>query len=171
MANSWWVCWDWRGGSNPEHRFSFRTFWRQLRFGDFDISEMSFSSLIKTISQGDDRWVGLPIFMTRRFFHTEMISRTDRGIETPADLKGKRVGVPGINRPLHFGPAGHFNMNLVWRLAICNSGWSVYRIIAMLEQPILSRRKALSLIKSPWKEYWLHDGSGRIGCGSLLHLG
>ncbi len=78
----------------PSIVFPSELFWRQLRFGDFDISEMSFSSLIKTISQGDDRWVGLPIFMTRRFFHTEMISRTDRGIETPADLKGKRVGVP-----------------------------------------------------------------------------
>jgi len=78
----------------PNIVFPSELFWRQLRFGDFDISEMSFSSLMKTIAQGDDRWVGLPIFMTRRFFHTEMIARTDRGIETPSDLKGKKVGVP-----------------------------------------------------------------------------
>jgi 4,5-dihydroxyphthalate decarboxylase len=69
-------------------------FWRQLRFGDFDVSEMSFSSLIMAIAGGDDRWVGLPIFTTRRFFHTGMLARRDAGIETPADLKGKRVGVP-----------------------------------------------------------------------------
>lgn len=69
-------------------------FWRQLRFGDFDVSEMSLSSLIMAIAHGDDRWVGLPVFPTRRFFHTGVLVRKDRGIETPADLKGKRVGVP-----------------------------------------------------------------------------
>ena len=69
-------------------------FWRQLRFADFDISEMSFSSLIMALAHGDDRWVGLPVFTTRRFFHTGVLVRRDRGIETPADLKGKQVGVP-----------------------------------------------------------------------------
>jgi 4,5-dihydroxyphthalate decarboxylase len=69
-------------------------FWRQLRFGDFDIAEMSISSLLITIARGDDRWVGLPIFTTRWFFHTDMLARRDAGIESPADLKGKRVGVP-----------------------------------------------------------------------------
>jgi len=69
-------------------------FWRQLRFADFDVSEMSFSSLIKSMAAGDDRWVGLPIFATRRFFHTGILVRRDTGIETPADLKGRRVGVP-----------------------------------------------------------------------------
>ena len=69
-------------------------FWRQLRFGDFDISEMSFSSLMMAKANGDERFVGLPIFTTRRFFHTEMLVRRDAKIESPADLKGKRVGVP-----------------------------------------------------------------------------
>jgi 4,5-dihydroxyphthalate decarboxylase len=69
-------------------------FWRQLRFADFDVSEMSFSSLLMARSKGDDRWLGLPIFTTRRFFHAEILVRRDSGIERPADLKGKRVGVP-----------------------------------------------------------------------------
>ncbi|HTP96852.1 MAG TPA: ABC transporter substrate-binding protein [Burkholderiales bacterium] len=69
-------------------------FWRQLRFADFDVSEMSFSTLIMAKSQGDERWVGLPIFTTRRFFHTGILVRRAAGIERPADLKGKRVGVP-----------------------------------------------------------------------------
>ena len=69
-------------------------FWRQLRFADFDVSEMSFSSLMMARANGDDRWVGLPIFTTRRFFHTEILVRRDSGIQTPADLKGRRVGVP-----------------------------------------------------------------------------
>ena len=69
-------------------------FWRQLKFGDFDISEMSMSSLMMALAHGDDRFVGLPVFTTHRFFHTSMLVRRDAGIETPADLKGKRVAVP-----------------------------------------------------------------------------
>jgi len=69
-------------------------FWRQLRYAEFDVSEMSISSLLITLSRGDDRWVGLPVFTTRRFFHTGVLVRKDAGIESPADLKGKRVGVP-----------------------------------------------------------------------------
>ncbi len=69
-------------------------FWRQLRFADFDVSEMSLSSLMIAVAKGDDRWVGLPVFTTRYFFHTRILVRTDAGIEKPADLKGKRVGVP-----------------------------------------------------------------------------
>ena len=68
-------------------------FWRQLRFADFDVSEMSISSFMIARSHGDDRWVGLPIFTTKRFFHTELLVRKDARIDRPADLKGKRVGV------------------------------------------------------------------------------
>ncbi|MEA2903842.1 MAG: 4,5-dihydroxyphthalate decarboxylase [Alphaproteobacteria bacterium] len=69
-------------------------FWRQLHFADFDVSEMSFSSLMMANAAGDERWVGLPIFTTRRFFHTGTLVRKAAGIKSPADLKGKRVGVP-----------------------------------------------------------------------------
>jgi 4,5-dihydroxyphthalate decarboxylase len=69
-------------------------FWRQLRFGDFDVSEMSLSSLMMTIAGGDERWVGIPVFTTRYFFQTWGLKRRDAGINSPADLKGKRVGVP-----------------------------------------------------------------------------
>ena len=69
-------------------------FWRQLRFADFDVSELSFSSLTIAKSKGDERWVGLPVFTTRHFFQTWILVRRDAGIEGPADMKGKRVGVP-----------------------------------------------------------------------------
>jgi 4,5-dihydroxyphthalate decarboxylase len=69
-------------------------FWRQLRFQDFDVSEMSVSSLMMVLAKGNRDWLGLPIFTTRRFFHTWILIRRGAGIETPADMKGKRVGVP-----------------------------------------------------------------------------
>src|SRR5262245_8030774 len=69
-------------------------FWRQLRYEDFDVSEMSLSSLLIAVSRGDARFVGLPIYTMRRFFHTGIWVRSDCGISAPSDLVGKRVGVP-----------------------------------------------------------------------------
>ena len=69
-------------------------FWRQLRFAEFDVSEMSVSSLMMARAGGDARWLGLPVFTTRKFFHTEILVRRDARIDKPADLKGRRVGVP-----------------------------------------------------------------------------
>jgi 4,5-dihydroxyphthalate decarboxylase len=69
-------------------------FWRQLKFQEFDVSEMSLSSLLMAIANGNTDWVGMPFFTSRRFFHTGVWIRTDRGIDKPEDLKGKRVGVP-----------------------------------------------------------------------------
>jgi 4,5-dihydroxyphthalate decarboxylase len=78
----------------PTHVHVAELFWRQLRSAEFDVAEMSMSTLMMAIAQGDDRFVGLPIFTTRRMFHTAMLARKDAGINSPADLKGKRVGVP-----------------------------------------------------------------------------
>jgi 4,5-dihydroxyphthalate decarboxylase len=69
-------------------------FWRQLRFAEFDVAEMSMSSLMMAKSKGDERFVGIPVFTTRLFFHTTTLVRRGANIDSPADLKGKRVGVP-----------------------------------------------------------------------------
>src|SRR5580704_275387 len=64
-------------------------FWRQLHFAEFAVSEMSCSSFMIVTGQGDTRFVGLPIFTTRRFFHTTILVSRKSGIEKAADLKGK----------------------------------------------------------------------------------
>lgn len=69
-------------------------FYRQLKSAEFDVAEMSMSSFMIITSQGDTRFIGLPIFTMRKFFHTGILVRTDSGIERPEDLKGKRVGLP-----------------------------------------------------------------------------
>lgn len=68
-------------------------FWRQLRFREFDVSELSLSGLAIQRARGDDTWVALPVFTTTEFFHTRLRVRVDSGIDTPADLAGKRVGL------------------------------------------------------------------------------
>ncbi|HEX3971089.1 MAG TPA: hypothetical protein VHX19_07185 [Stellaceae bacterium] len=69
-------------------------FWRQLNKAEFDVSELSMSELMIIRSRDDQRFVGLPIFTTRRFYHTGIYVRKDVKIDKPADLKGKRIGVP-----------------------------------------------------------------------------
>ena len=69
-------------------------FWRQLKFGDFDVSEMSLATLAIATAHAPTEWVGIPVFTYRDFFHTRILVRADAGIATPADLRGKRVGVP-----------------------------------------------------------------------------
>ncbi|MCC6888763.1 MAG: hypothetical protein IT536_09535 [Hyphomicrobiales bacterium] len=78
----------------PTVMYPSEMFWRQLKFRDFDLSEMSLSSLMLATAQGNDDWAGIPIFTTRKFFHTDIFVRKDAGINTPTDLRGKRAGVP-----------------------------------------------------------------------------
>jgi len=69
-------------------------FHRAFKFGEFDVSEISFSSHMITASRGEARYVGIPAFVSRVFRHSAIYVRTDRGITRPQDLKGKRVGMP-----------------------------------------------------------------------------
>jgi 4,5-dihydroxyphthalate decarboxylase len=68
------------------------TFWRQLNFQEFAISEMSLSSFLIAKSRGLDM-VAIPVFPARRFFHLDVSVHADAGVQTPSDLKGKRLGV------------------------------------------------------------------------------
>jgi 4,5-dihydroxyphthalate decarboxylase len=69
-------------------------FWRQLSYEEFDVSEMSMSSFLIITAHGDKRWLALPVFTSRMFFHTWSLVTASSGIEKPSDLKGKRIGVP-----------------------------------------------------------------------------
>jgi len=69
------------------------TFWRMLNHGEFDASEMSLSSYTILRSEGDTRFIAIPVFPSRVFRHSALYVRSDATIESPQDLKGKRVGV------------------------------------------------------------------------------
>lgn len=68
-------------------------FFRAFRGGEFDISELSLSSYVLKVAQGDCPYVAVPVFLSRAFRHTAIYARRDR-IAKPADLRGKRVGIP-----------------------------------------------------------------------------
>ncbi|MEV7009330.1 ABC transporter substrate-binding protein [Streptosporangium sp. NPDC051022] len=69
-------------------------FWRMLRFGEFDIAEMSLSSYCIARAKGDDRFVAIPAFLSRSFRHSSIYLRSGAGIGDPRDLAGRRIGVP-----------------------------------------------------------------------------
>jgi 4,5-dihydroxyphthalate decarboxylase len=68
--------------------------WRQLRFAEFDIAQMSLPSLFILADRGGSPWVALPIFPQRLFWHTRNVVRVDSPLTHPCELKGKRIGVP-----------------------------------------------------------------------------
>jgi 4,5-dihydroxyphthalate decarboxylase len=70
------------------------TFYRQLRYREFDVSEMSLSSYLLTLDQPDPPFVALPVFPSRFFRHQSIYINTRSGITEPSDLAGKRVGTP-----------------------------------------------------------------------------
>jgi 4,5-dihydroxyphthalate decarboxylase len=69
-------------------------FFRALRHTEFDICELSLSSFTLKTDRGNNPYVGVPAFVSRAFRHTSIYTRTDRGINSPADLGGKRIGLP-----------------------------------------------------------------------------
>ena len=68
-------------------------FFRAFRAAEFDICELSLSSYAIKTAQGDCPYIAVPAFVSRAFRHNAVYVRTDR-IRKPADLKGKKVGVP-----------------------------------------------------------------------------
>ncbi len=69
-------------------------FHRAFKFQEFDISELSLSSHTLMVSRGDNAYVAIPAFVSRLFRHSGIYIRTDRGIKTLADFKGKKIGLP-----------------------------------------------------------------------------
>ena len=76
----------------PTYSDPSETFWRQLNFEEFEISEMSLSSYLIAKSRGMDM-VGIPVFPSRRFMHAQLSYQVDSGIKEPGDIVGKRIGV------------------------------------------------------------------------------
>jgi len=70
------------------------TFFRMMRFGEFDASEMSLSSYVASLGRAEPPFIAIPAFPSRFFRHSCIFVSAKSGIRKPEDLKGKRVGVP-----------------------------------------------------------------------------
>ena len=70
------------------------TFFRMMRFGEFDASEMSLSSYVASLGRGEPPFIAIPAFPSRYFRHSCIFVSAKSGIRRPEDLKGRRVGAP-----------------------------------------------------------------------------
>ena len=68
------------------------TFPRMLEDKEFEVSELSLGSYASLIGRGNCPFVALPVALSKIFRHSCIYVRTDAGIRTPQDLRGKRVG-------------------------------------------------------------------------------
>ena len=102
------ACWDYDrtraladGSVRPEgidlvylHQPVEETFFRMMRFQEFDASEMSLSSYVASLDSDKPPFIAIPVFPSRYFRHSCIFVSAKSGIRKPEDLKGKRIGVP-----------------------------------------------------------------------------
>src|ERR1700688_1182673 len=89
-----------------------RLFVRNLMRQEFDVCEMSFSPYIILRERGPAHYTAIPVFLSRAFRHSAIFVR--RGIASPADLAGKRVGTPE-----------YFTTMLVWMRGLLSDEYGI----------------------------------------------
>lgn len=93
-----------------------------LREKRFEVTEMSVGSQFLVTARGEAAYVGIPVFLSRAFRHNAIYVRADRGIEAPADLNGRAIGVPEYQQTAALWVRGmlgsHYGVDLgsiLWR--------------------------------------------------------
>jgi 4,5-dihydroxyphthalate decarboxylase len=72
-------------------------FFRNLKYDEFDVSEMSISETLLALERGDGSkwdWSALPVYLSRGHHWPNLYVNTSSGIDQLADLKGKRIAAP-----------------------------------------------------------------------------
>jgi 4,5-dihydroxyphthalate decarboxylase len=67
-------------------RFTFNREW--------DVSELSFAKFAAQVTRENSDIIGLPVYASRLFRFSSFYVNKTKGIKEPADLRGKRIGVP-----------------------------------------------------------------------------
>ncbi len=88
-------------------------FRRMVRNLEFDVAEMALATYFCSRAHGK-KFTGIPIFLTRDFYHGALVYNRRSGIETPKDMEGRKVGV----RSYTFTPG-------VWTRGILSSEYGV----------------------------------------------
>jgi len=70
------------------------TFFRMVRYREFDAAELSLSSFVVSLMQDEPPFIAIPVFPSRFFRHSCIFVSKRSGIERPEQLAGKRIGVP-----------------------------------------------------------------------------
>jgi 4,5-dihydroxyphthalate decarboxylase len=72
-------------------------FYRNLKFEEFDIMEMSIACALMAMERREGsrwNWRALPVFLSKSLLFVHLFANAASGIQSLADLKGKRIGAP-----------------------------------------------------------------------------
>ena len=142
------------------HLHAEELFSRTIGHQEFDVSELSLSSYLLATSLGDFPYVALPVFLSRVFRHSGIYINTRNGIVKPADLRGKKIGVPEYQmtaalwaRGLLSDQYGVHARDVHWRTGGLESPGRTEKIALQLPpdidlQPIASDRRLSDLLAS-----------------------
>jgi 4,5-dihydroxyphthalate decarboxylase len=99
--------------------------WRMARGNEYDVCEFNSCAYFMARDRGVS-WTAIPVFTHRRFRHGFVFINTTKGIKSPADLIGRKVG--GTN----FQPAGN-----IWARGILEEFFGVphKKLIWITERP------------------------------------
>ena len=61
---------------------------------EWDVSELSFAKFVAQATEPAPDIIGLPVFASRMFRMSSFYINKNSGIKTPADLRGKKIGLP-----------------------------------------------------------------------------
>lgn len=67
---------------------------RQLTEHTFDCCEFPLTSFLRTLQRPDRPYVAVPVFPSRHFRLSSVFVNTTKGIKSPADLAGRKIGIP-----------------------------------------------------------------------------
>ena len=73
---------------------------RMYRYEEYDACEFAFGGHLVAASRGELLGRAIPVFPRRMFAHKFWAVRTDRGINSPQDLEGRKVGIASFENTL-----------------------------------------------------------------------
>jgi hypothetical protein len=65
---------------------------RMIRHRQFDVSELGITYYLRTLELPNPPFIAIPVFPNRFFRHSAVFVNTTKGIRSPGDLAGRRVG-------------------------------------------------------------------------------
>lgn len=65
---------------------------RMIRHRQFDVSELGITYYLRTLELANPPFIAIPVFPNRFFRHSAVFVNTTKGIRSPGDLPGRRVG-------------------------------------------------------------------------------
>lgn len=90
---------------------------RSFGTGELDAAEVSFGAYLERLDQGLRDYLAMPIFLSRAFRHNALFKRVGANISCPADLAGKRIGLPDYSHTTPVWVRGilHDRYGLDWK--------------------------------------------------------